>query len=486
MSQINVVYATSLPHRLWDNRFIDNRRIGLTTSTRYARTQNARTIRTSLARFVKSMTYYKLQPLVLQEKKVYNQIMGRTILHCDLNNFYASVEQKLHPEYDGMPLAVCGNPKVRHGIVLAKNQLAKKAGVQTGEAIWISKQKCPDIVFCEPHYDEYVKYSKIVFDIYTQYTDRVESFGIDECWLDVTGSERLFGSGEQIANELKERVKQETGLTISVGVSFTKTLAKLGSDLKKPDAVSVLDEKTYLEKIGKMSPSELIMIGKRTAQKLEKLNIHTIEQLANADRKMLNFHFGVIGDNMINAAAGIETDKVKHYYDLRIPKSISNGTTTPRNIENLQEAKIVIYALAELVAVRLRQYNLVANGVSFSIKNPDTLQWMSKQTPMTPANANASDIAQTSIKLLKEMHAFQTPLRAITIGAIRLEPKDGAQLTLFDESNQKEEKLEESIDKIRTKYGYHSVQRGVLLQNDLTGNLHEEDDFRPFHQSKTT
>ncbi len=417
---------------------------------------------------------------------MYNQIMGRTILHCDLNNFYASVEQKLHPEYDGMPLAVCGNPKMRHGIVLAKNQLAKKAGVQTGEAIWISKQKCPNIVFCEPHYDEYVKYSKIVFDIYTSYTDRVESFGIDECWLDVTGCERLFGSGEQIANELRERIKRETGLTISVGVSFTKTLAKLGSDLKKPDAVTVLDEKNYLSIIGKMSPSELIMIGKRTAQKLERLNIRTIAQLANAPRELLKAHFGVIGDNMINSARGIETDEVKHYYDLQIPKSISNGTTTPRNIENLQEAKIVIYALAELVGVRLRQYNLVANGVSFAIKNPDTLQWMSKQTPMSPANANASDIAETAIKLLKEMHDFKSPLRAITIGAIRLEPKDGMQLTLLGNDNDKEEKLEESIDKIRTKYGYHAVKRGVLLQNDLTASLHEEDDFRPFHQSKTT
>ncbi len=375
---------------------------------------------------------------------------------------------------------------MRHGIVLAKNQLAKQAGVQTGEAIWISKQKCPDIVFCEPHYDEYVKYSKIVFDIYTSYTDRVESFGIDECWLDVTGSERLFGSGEQIANELKERVKRETGLTISVGVSFTKTLAKLGSDLKKPDAVSVLDEKNYLSIIGKMSPSELIMIGKRTAQKLEKLNIHTIEQLACAPRQMLRAHFGVIGDNMINAAQGIETDEVKHYYDLHIPKSISNGTTTPRNIQNLQEAKIVIYALAELVALRLRQYNLVANGVSFAIKNPDTLQWVSKQTPTSVATSNASDIAQTAIALLKQMHNFSTPLRAITIGAIRLESKDGMQLSLLSEDNDKEEKLEQSIDKIRGKYGYHAVKRGVLLQNDLTVGLHEEDDFRPFHQSKTT
>ena len=336
------------------------------------------------------MLYYKLEPLVLQDKIVYNQIVGRTILHCDLNNFYASVEQKLHPEYDGMPLAVCGNPEARHGIVLAKNQLAKKAGVQTGETLWSAKQKCPDIVFVPPHFDEYVKYSKQVFEIYTTYTDRVESFGIDECWLDVTGCERLFGTGEQIANQLRQKVKEKTGLTISVGVSFTKTLAKLGSDLKKPDATTVLDQEHYMSVIGDMSPSELIMIGRHTSEKLDKMNIRTIRQLANADRDTLRYKFGVIADNMINAASGIETEEVKRYYDVRIPKSVSNGTTTPRDIKNLDEAKIVVYALSEMVATRLRQYNLVANGVGLSLKNPD-LQWTSKfrSLPQAPLRAQS-------------------------------------------------------------------------------------------------
>ena len=431
------------------------------------------------------MLYYKLEPLVLQDKIVYNQIVGRTILHCDLNNFYASVEQKLHPEFDGMPLAVCGNPEARHGIVLAKNQLAKKAGVQTGETLWSAKQKCPDIVFVPPHFDEYVKYSKQVFEIYTTYTDRVESFGIDECWLDVTGCERLFGTGEQIANQLRQKVKEKTGLTISVGVSFTKTLAKLGSDLKKPDATTVLDQEHYMSVIGDMSPSELIMIGRHTSEKLDKMNIRTIRQLANADRDTLRYKFGVIADNMINAASGIETEEVKRYYDVRIPKSVSNGTTTPRDIKNLDEAKIVVYALSEMVATRLRQYNLVANGVGLSIKNPD-LQWTSKQVPLTPASATSSAIAQSAIKLLTQMHAFGTPLRAITVSAIRLSDRNQLQLSLFDEAESKTDKLEESLDKIRGKYGYKAVQRGLLVGNDLTGNLHEEDDFRPFHQSKTT
>lgn len=432
-----------------------------------------------------SMKYYKLEPLVLQGKIVYNQIVGKTILHCDLNNFYASVEQKLHPEYDGMPLAVCGNPEARHGIVLAKNQLAKKAGVQTGETLWSARQKCPDIIFVPPHFDEYVKHSKQVFEIYTRFTDRVESFGIDECWLDVTGSEKLFGDGVTIANKLRELVKEKTGLTISVGVSFTKTLAKLGSDLKKPDATTVLDKEHYMDVIGDMSPSEMIMIGKQTSEKLTKLNVRTIRQLANADRDALRHIFGVVADNMINAAQGVETEEVKHYYDIRIPKSVSNGTTTPRDIKNLDEAKIVIYALADMVALRLRSYNLVANGIGLSIKNP-ALQWTSKQIPLSPASANSGAIAKSAISLIEKIHNFNDPLRAITVSAIRLENKDGVQISLFDEPNDKADKLEKTIDDIRAKYGYRSVQRGILLENDLTGNLHEDDDFRPFHQSKTT
>ena len=416
---------------------------------------------------------------------MYNNVVEKTILHCDLNNFYASVEQKLHPEHDGLPLAVCGNPKVRHGIVLAKNQLAKEAGVQTGEAIWISKQKCPDIVFVPPHYNEYVRISKQIYDVYSSYTDRVESFGIDECWLDVTESKLLFGDGKKIADELRARIKSEFGLTISVGVSFTKTLAKLGSDLKKPDATTVLDRASYMSRIGKMSPSELIMIGKRTAKKLETLNIHTIEQLASADRQMLRYHFGIIADNMIDSALGIEHDEVKRYDDIRVPKSVSNGTTTPRDIKDGEEAKIVIYALSEMVATRLRKYNLLANGISLSIKDPQ-LKWVSRQAPLESATSNASDLAKAAMEQLIKMHDFNDPLRAITVCAIRLCDRKEIQLSLFDEQLEKTDKLEQSIDKIRGKYGYNAVKRGLLLDDTLTQSLHDDDDFRPFHQSKTT
>lgn len=408
--------------------------------------------------------------------------MDRVILHCDLNNFYASVEQKSHPEYDGMPLAVCGNPEARHGIVLAKNMLAKAAGVQTGEAIWMSRKKCPGIVFVPPHYDEYVRYSKEAFSIYTEFTDRVESFGLDECWLDVTGSLRLFGcDGKTLADRIRETVKERTGLTISVGVSFTKVLAKLGSDLKKPDATVVLDREHYMGIIGDMSPSELIMIGKSTSRKLENLGIRTIRALAAADRSMLRDHFGIVADKMSDAARGVETEEVRLYYDKRTPKSVSHGTTTPRDMTTEEDFRIVVYALAELVAMRLRRYGLSAEGVGLTVREAATLHHKSAQCTLPSPTSNASDIAEGAIALLPKLHAFPQPLRAVSVAATRLTDGSVTQLSLFDdEKDEREDKLEKSIDDIRDKYGYKAVKRGLMLGNDLANNLHEDDDFLPF------
>lgn len=409
--------------------------------------------------------------------------MDRTILHCDLNNFYASVEQKLRPELQGRPIAVCGDPKLRHGIVLAKNQIAKKAGVQTGEVLWTAKQKCPDIVFVPPHYDEYVKISKQVFNIYTQYTDRVESFGIDECWLDVTHSKNLFGDGKTIADTLRERIKTELGLTISVGVSFTKVLAKLGSDLKKPDATTVLDRDHYMQIIGDMSPANLIMIGRKTSEKLNLLNIKTIRDLSFADRNMLRSHFGVIGDNLIDAANGIDREEVKRYDERSLPKSVSNGTTTPRDLTSSDDIKSVVYALSETVAARLRQYGLVASGISLSIKST-SLKWTGKQTSLPRPTMAATVIAENALLMLPSLNPTSAPIRAITIGAIRLSESNSLNASIFDCEYEKEEVVEKSVDKIRGKYGYNALKRGVTLNSDLVDNLHDDDDFRPFHQSK--
>ncbi|HKL94297.1 MAG TPA: DNA polymerase IV [Clostridia bacterium] len=407
--------------------------------------------------------------------------MDKTILHCDLNNFYASVEQILHPELVGHPIAVCGNPEHRHGIVLAKNQLAKKMNVTTGEALWEAKAKCPDIIFVPPTFEKYVEYSEKVFSIYTEFTDRVERFGIDECWLDVTASSHLFGSGIEIAEKIRQLVKDRTGLTISVGVSFTKVLAKLGSDMKKPDAVTVLTRDCFREKCYHLPVSDLIMVGKRTEARLSMLNVATIGDLARANVKMLENNFGVVGKSLWNYANGIEEDEVRFSYDKRVPKSVSNGTTTPRDIKNENDAKVVIYALSEHVAMRLRKLNFVANGISVSIRD-SLLNCSSRQTTVC-ATSNADDIAKVALSLLKSLHSFPAPLRSITVGTFKFEDAALKQLSLLDCENDRKAELDKSIDKIRQKYGYHSIKRGVIMQTDLINdNLHEEDGFKPFNR----
>lgn len=406
--------------------------------------------------------------------------MDRVILHCDLNNFYASVETILHPEYKGKPIAVCGDPKKRHGIVLAKSQPAKIMGVKTGDTVWQAQQKCPDITIVPPTFREYVKYSDIVFKIYTEYTDRVEHFGMDECWLDVTGSVGLFGDGKKIADTIRKRVYDETGLTISVGVSWTKSFAKLGSDMKKPDATTVISRENYKTVVWNLPVGEMIYIGRSSVSRLKKLNINTLGELANADRTLLKQHFGIVGDKLIDAASGNEKEPVKFYYDVRIPKSVGHGTTTTKDVENLDQAKIVVYALSEMVATRLRKYNLVARCVSVGLRNT-SLEWFSRQLNLIEPVNNASDIANAALKLLKENYNFTLPLRTISVYTSNLESATGAfQMSFFNE-NEKEKRLEKSIDEIRKKYGYKSVQRAVLLNNDvLNADLHEEDDFTPF------
>lgn len=406
--------------------------------------------------------------------------MDRVILHCDLNNFYASVETILHPEYKGKPIAVCGDPKKRHGIVLAKSQPAKIMGVKTGDTVWQAQQKCPDITIVPPTFREYVKYSDIVFKIYTEYTDRVEHFGMDECWLDVTGSVGLFGDGKKIADTIRKRVYDETGLTISVGVSWTKSFAKLGSDMKKPDATTVISRENYKTLVWSLPVGEMIYIGRSSVSRLKKLNINTLGELANADRALLKQHFGIVGDKLIDAASGNEKEPVKFYYDAHIPKSVGHGTTTTKDVENFEQAKIVVYALSEMVATRLRKYNLVAHCVSVGLRNT-SLEWFSRQLNFIEPVNNASDIANAALKLLKENYNFTLPLRTISVYTSNLESATGAfQMSFFNE-NEKEKRLEKSIDEIRKKYGYKSVQRAVLLNNDvLNADLHEEDDFTPF------
>lgn len=403
--------------------------------------------------------------------------MERVILHCDLNNFYASVEILADPTLKGKPVIVCGNPEKRHGIVLAKSNEAKKMGVVTGEAIWQAQKKCPGLICVPPRHNVYGDISKQVFGIYAQYTDRVESFGLDECWLDVTHSQKLFGDGETIANTIRERVKNDLGLTISVGVSFNKIFAKLGSDMKKPDATTVISRENFKSKIWHLPVSDLLMVGRKTAQKLAIMNVHTIGDLARADVKLMKETFGIVGVELVRYANGEDTAEVGLASDCTPPLSVGNGTTMPVDAKSIEELSPVVYALSDMVATRIRKQKLHAKGLQVSLKD-NTFNTQSKQVILDYATDSGTIIAKKALDIITNMHDFRLlpPIRTVTISAIRLSSEqDGYQLSLFSEDAERASKLENSLDKIRQKYGYKSVTRGLVLANTfLCDNLEVE------------
>ena len=402
-------------------------------------------------------------------------IMNRVILHCDLNNFYASVELLARPSLRGKPLIVCGDPTKRHGIVLAKSNEAKKLGVVTGEPIWQAKQKCgPSLICVPPRHNVYGEISKKIFSIYTEYTDRVESFGLDECWLDVTHSSKLFGTGEQIANTLRNRIKKELGLTISVGVSFNKIFAKLGSDLKKPDATTIISKENFEKVVYPLPVQDLLMIGKKTTLKLNLLNIHTIGDLARADEKLLKSIFGISGEQMIKYASGNDDSEVGLYTDHAPPLSIGHGSTLPIDAPSIEVLTPVVYALSDMVGTRLRKHKMRANGLQVSIKD-DEFNSFSHQKSFSYPTDSGSIIGKTALDVIGEFYNFSSrrPVRTVTISAIRLDGEnDGVQLSIFGEENEKSSNLDKTLDKIREKYGYKSVSRGIVLSNSfLCDNL---------------
>ncbi|MGN1041105.1 MAG: DNA polymerase IV, partial [Candidatus Fimimonas sp.] len=292
------------------------------------------------------------------------------ILHCDLNNFYASVEQSLDPDLKGKYVAVSGNPATRSGIILAKNTAAKQMGVKTGEAIWQAKQKCPDLVCVPPHFEYYAHFSRRVRAIYEQYTDKVEGFGLDECWLDVTHS-KIFGTPFQIAEKIRKEVREKTVLTISVGVSFNKTFAKLGSDLKKPDATTVISKENFRQVVWPLDVSEMLFVGSHTKQKLNEMGIYTLGELANAPLEPLKKRFGVVGERLKTCANGEDCDVVRNADTERDVKSVGHGTTTLRDMTSYKDAETVLSVLSEMVATRLRRYGFCGSVVHLDVRRND-------------------------------------------------------------------------------------------------------------------
>ena len=395
----------------------------------------------------------------------------RIILHSDLNNFYASVECLYHPEYRGKPLAVLGDPEARHGIVLAKNYEAKSRDVRTGDPKWMAEQKCPGIVFVPPHYELYMKHSRLVRQIYSEYTDQVEPYGLDECWLDVTGSTRLFGSGEEIADKIRKRVKSELGVSVSVGVSFNKIFAKLGSDLKKPDATTVIECDRFKEVVWPLLVKELLYVGRATHNKLKRRGIFTIGDLANANPESLKFWLGKMGIVLWQFANGLDTSPVSNIGAKSLIKTVGNSTTAPRDLISDEDIRITLTVLCESVSARLREYGFICRTVQLGIRDNE-LEWIERQGKLEIPNRTAKSIFELSFALYKK-HANGKPVRSLNVRACDLEPVDFMQLSLLPEARrlEKQEELESAVDGLRSRFGHFSVQRGIMLTDRKLSDL---------------
>lgn len=389
----------------------------------------------------------------------------RIILHCDLNNFFASVSLLYNPTLKDLPIAVCGESENRHGIVLAKNEIAKKFGVKTAEAIFEAKRKCPDLVTLPPLYKEYEEYSHKAREIYSRYTDMVEPFGIDECWLDVTGSTILFGSGEEIANKIRNDIKRELGLTISVGVSFNKVFAKLGSDMKKPDAVTVISKENYKQKVWPLPIGDLLFVGKSTNEKLKSIGITTIGDITMCDDKTLTRMLGKNGITLKQHAFGEDDTPVIPYTVESKPKSIGKSTTKSQDFENNDEVWSAFLSFSESIAESLRYHNLYATGVQVHIRTSSLAVREFSKTFADSTNC-APILAKRGFELFKEQYHFTEPLRSVGLRAIGLkEQAEAEQIDMFGEKekNQKTEMVEESLYKVRQKFGKEAVKRGRIL-----------------------
>ena len=396
--------------------------------------------------------------------------MERTILHCDMNNFYASVECMLNPSLRGHPVAVGGDVENRHGIILAKNYEAKKFGIQTGEALWQAKQKCPKLIIVPPHYEEYLKYSRLAHSIYADYTDLIEPYGMDEVWMDVTGSTKAFGSGEVIANTLRERIKYELGLTISVGVSFCKVFAKLGSDMKKPDAVTVIPKDSFRDVIWDLPASDMLGVGRSTEKFLSSYGIHTIGQLANAYPDLMQRKLGKNGMVLLAFANGEDRSKVAPQ-DYEPPmKSIGHGITTMQDLENNAEVWNIMLALTQDIGHKLRVYNKNAAGVAIYIRYIVDKQIAGKQwqCQLPVRTHSAAIIAKEAYRLFERSYGWEYPIRSVTVRAINLCSQDlPEQLQFFSDAAtvERKEKLETAIEDIRRRFGKYSIQPACLCQN---------------------
>lgn len=391
--------------------------------------------------------------------------MERNILHCDLNNFYASVETLFHPEFKGKPLAVAGRKEERKGIVLAKNELAKACGVKTGDEIWKAELKCPGITVLPPDFSKYSKYSKLARGIYERYTEYVEPFGPDECWLDVTGND---ATAVDIAESIRRDIKQELGITVSVGVSFNKIFAKLGSDLKKPDGVTVITKENYKEKVWPLPVEDLLFVGRATKKKLNDSGIYTIGALAAAGENFLYHKFGKNGRLLSRYARGEDFSAVSRTDFKRSPKSIGNSRTFPKDLYDVREVEDALLMACEYVGKRLREQKLYAGGVGIWLKDTNLVSHQFES--LTEVTCSSKAIFEAARTLFEKNGRDLLPLRALGVRLYALSGETVSRQLTFDDMLSKSEsqrKREEVADAIRRRFGYDAVKLGAIMYKDI-------------------
>ena len=412
--------------------------------------------------------------------------MERVILHVDGNNFFASCECLLQPELKDVPMAVAGDRKSRHGIILAKNQLAKAHNVQTAEPIWQAQRKCPGLVLVAPHREVYNRVSAGMNQIFLRYTDLVEPASIDESYLDLTGSLHLFGGDAvKVADRIRAEVREELGITVSVGVSFCKTFAKLGSDYKKPDATTVFFRPQMEQLIWPLPVGNLLYVGGRFEQQLKELGIHTIGDLARSDEAFLRRKFGVRGESAWHCANGDEHEPVRPYHEHREAKSIGNSITFRRDLLGRHDVLLGFTALAESVSERMRRHGVHCRTVQIQIRDPD-FHTISRQVTLERSVSLTRELTDTAMTLADHCWDFTKPVRLLALTAEQLVPveQDAEQLTFFADptapAREKQGKLEDALSSIRGKFGKGSIQLGSFLGNDLglggSGNKLEQDE----------
>lgn len=402
----------------------------------------------------------------------------RTILHSDCNNFYASVESALNPKLKDKAIAVSGNVEERHGIILAKNELAKKYGVKTGEAIWQAKKKCPELITLPPNFELYMEVSKRIKEIYYQYTDRVESFGLDEAWLDVTGSKLLYGDGFQIAETLRERIKKEVGITISVGVSFNKIFAKLGSDLKKPDATTVITKENFKKVVWPLPANYLLYVGRATNAKLKSIGIYTIGSIANCPIEILRTNFYKWGDMLYSFANGYDLSPVAPFDYHSDVKSIGNSTTSMRDLCNNEDIKIIMHILVDSVCRRMREKHFKAKTVTINVRDKNLLTF-TRQLTLPRATNVTTEIFDKAMGLFYKNYNWESVIRSIGVSLSDFSADTlSEQISLFqnEQTHIRQESLDTALDSLKEKYGHCAVLPAILLKDLQLAKLNPKEE----------